>query len=62
MGLGTSSGAIIRSNGARSPLHIVPQETAPSAALKGDLYVREAEGVLMIYNGSAWVAVGSQST
>lgn len=42
-------------------LRIEPQDTAPTAPLKGDLYVNTGTGKLMIYDGAAWVVVGSQS-
>lgn len=41
-------------------LYLKPQDTAPINPKKGDMYVDE-DGVLMIYNGTAFVAVGSQT-
>lgn len=45
---------------ARAAMRIIPQDTPPTTPLIGDLYVTTA-GVLRIYNGSAWVSVGSQT-
>lgn len=41
-------------------LHLKPQDAAPINPKKGDMYVDE-DGVLMIYNGTEFVAVGSQT-
>jgi hypothetical protein len=42
-------------------LHITPGPEPSGTAEKGDLYVDE-DGNLMIHNGTAWVAAGSQTT
>lgn len=46
---------------ARSAFRIVPQAADPTTPLTGDLYVNSGTGKLMIYNGSAWVVVGTQT-
>lgn len=46
---------------ARAALRIVPQAADPTTPLTGDLYVNSGTGKLMIYNGSAWVVVGTQT-
>lgn len=51
-----SGGILNVDSGAR--LRLVGQ-TAPANPVLGDMYVTTA-GVLMIYNGTAWVSVGSQ--
>ncbi len=45
----------------RAAVRIVPQDTDPSSPQTGDLYVNSGTGKLMIYNGGAWVVVGTQS-
>ncbi len=45
----------------RAAFRIVPQDTAPSSAQRGDMYVDSATGKLKIYNGSAWESVGVQT-
>jgi hypothetical protein len=48
----------------RAAFRIVPQDTAPTTALKGDLYVQTGgsdDGKLKIFNGTAWVTVGGQA-
>jgi hypothetical protein len=45
----------------RSAGRIVPQSAAPTTAQMGDLYVDATTGKLLIYNGTAWVVVGTQT-
>jgi hypothetical protein len=45
----------------RASARIVPQSPAPSSAQMGDLYVNSSDGKLYVYNGSAWVVVGTQT-
>ncbi len=45
---------------ARGAIRLVPQNADPSVPDTGALYVTTA-GVLKIYNGSAWVVVGTQT-
>lgn len=44
----------------RAALKLVAQQTLPSIATMGDLCVKVTDGKLYIFNGSAWVTVGSQ--
>lgn len=67
LGDGASGGYGVTAQGAfsspqRAAFRIVPQQgSAPSSAQKGDLYVSDAGGKLMIYDGGAWVLVGTQT-
>ena len=48
----------------RAPVRVVPMTVAPSSAAPGDIYVHVAPGnpaKLMIYDGTSWVAVGTQT-
>ena len=45
----------------RAAFRIVPQQAAPSSPQRGDLYVGNADGKLRIYDGTAWVVVGTQT-
>jgi hypothetical protein len=45
----------------RSAVRIIPQNSDPTTAAMGDLYVNSTTGKLMIYNGTAWVVVGTQT-
>lgn len=46
---------------AKSALRLVPQDSDPSSGVQGDLYVNSGDGTLRVYNGSAWVKVGTQT-
>lgn len=67
---GRSSGSflaygVMASSGVSSPvksaLRLIPQGSDPSSPLQGDVYVNSGDGTLRIYNGSAWVVVGTQT-
>jgi hypothetical protein len=45
-----------------SALRIVPQTQQPSIHLKGDLYVRDADGAIFIYDGTAWRQISTSAT
>lgn len=47
-------------NSTKAPLKIVSLAGDPSSGTLGDIYVN-ADGTLRIYNGSAWVKVGTQT-
>ena len=49
------------SNPARSAFRVVPQTGVPVNAQMGDMYVGITDGKLRIYNGTAWVVVGTQT-
>jgi hypothetical protein len=63
-GQSNAYGAVIQGQATspvRAALRLIPQNSAPSSPQKGDLYVNNTDGKLYIYNGSAWVTVGSQT-
>jgi hypothetical protein len=45
----------------RSALRLVPQDTDPTTALQGDLYVNSSDSTLRVYTGASWVKVGTQT-
>lgn len=44
----------------KAAFRIVPQDTSPSSPSEGDIYMNSSTHFLMVYDGSAWVKVGSQ--
>lgn len=56
----TGFGVIMSGSGERAPLRLIPQ-TEPTQRDTGDLYVNSGDGKLYIWNGAAWVVVGTQS-
>lgn len=61
IGGANGNGAQLFGNANRAPLLLVPQASDPANANQGDLYVNSGDGTLRIYNGSAWVKVGTQT-
>lgn len=59
--IGTGYAAALVGNATKASLHLAPLATAPTTAVMGDMYVAIGDGKLYLYNGSAWVVVGTQT-
>lgn len=60
-GLRVSAGDPSGGASARAALRIVPQSADPAVASQGDIYVNSGDGTVRVYNGSAWVKIGTQT-